>query len=370
VDLPGRDLVRDFLAQDGDGFKVYESENADTVVDDQRASVRIQQEESVLTVSGVAGDPFFYAKFSDPYVGKKVLKRVIRSDGKQIHESNAWLSRSFDREALRWDYFVNLFDNLNPSGKTYRMEFENAAPINHSPVLASVGDQIIRPDEDLLIAVQATDQDGDSLSVGATPLPVGMSFADLGQGRGELRWKPTNLQVGNYSIQISAADSLSSITKTVRVSVSGEASKLLVWKEQHWSGLSDPLVIGNDADPDEDGLRNVVEYGLNSDPTQPGVEGLPELGTEFVDGLTYLTLTYIRRTDDPRLRFDVISSNSLKAADDAWGLEAMAVPVDQAGVGAGMERVKVRDHLAIEGANPRRFLKLRVRLLDEALTSL
>ena len=37
VDLPGRDTVRDFLAKDGVELRVYESENADTVVNDQSA---------------------------------------------------------------------------------------------------------------------------------------------------------------------------------------------------------------------------------------------------------------------------------------------------------------------------------------------
>ena len=37
VDVPGRDLVKDFLALDGDVYRVYESNGVDTVVTDQSA---------------------------------------------------------------------------------------------------------------------------------------------------------------------------------------------------------------------------------------------------------------------------------------------------------------------------------------------
>jgi hypothetical protein len=41
------------------------------------------------------------------------------------------------------------------------------------------------------------------------------------------------------------------------------------WQEINWPGVSDPAIIGSNADPDSDGLSNLLEWALHLDPTNP-----------------------------------------------------------------------------------------------------
>ena len=49
---------------------------------------------------------------------------------------------------------------------------------------------------------------------------------------------------------------------------------------------------GDTADPDGDGIANLMEYALNLDPKVPATAGLPTVGQTTVGGSQYLTLTY------------------------------------------------------------------------------
>jgi hypothetical protein len=151
-------------------------------------------------------------------------------------------------------------------------------------------------------------------------------------------------------------------SQATSIFVSDAEVNLASWKLKYWPGEQDPNIIGNHADPEGDGLDNLLEYGLGTDPTLPDVQGLPALDSIEEQGKNYLTLTYLKRTDDPHLQFKVIASNSLKNPDAHWDLQNVVLPVDQVGVPAGLERVRVRDSIAIEDGPVRRFMKLQVNL--------
>jgi hypothetical protein len=57
-----------------------------------------------------------------------------------------------------------------------------------------------------------------------------------------------------------------------------------LWQRAQWPGVSDPAIIGPDADPDGDGIRNVVEYALGLNPHVPGRDGLPQPRVVGQDG--------------------------------------------------------------------------------------
>ena len=87
VDLPGRDAVRDFLAQDGDVIRIYESDGPDTLVTDQSAAATLTAAANStgsasyrLNAPATAG--FMYVKLPDPFAGQKVFGHVLRSDAK------------------------------------------------------------------------------------------------------------------------------------------------------------------------------------------------------------------------------------------------------------------------------------------------
>jgi surface-anchored protein len=75
------------------------------------------------------------------------------------------------------------------------------------------------------------------------------------------------------------------------------------WQAEHFSAaeLDDPAISGPAADPDLDGMKNLVEFGFGHQPRQGGVMpvspglGLPELSLFEEDGVIHEVLTYPRR---------------------------------------------------------------------------
>lgn len=43
-----------------------------------------------------------------------------------------------------------------------------------------------------------------------------------------------------------------------------------LWQERHWPGVTDPVVVGPEADPDGDGIPNLWEYGAGLSPVVAG----------------------------------------------------------------------------------------------------
>lgn len=75
------------------------------------------------------------------------------------------------------------------------------------------------------------------------------------------------------------------------------------WQATHFSAgeLDDPAICGPDADPDRDGMNNLVEFGLGFDPRSglavpefPGL-GLPQLSVAEENGIFYHVLEYPAR---------------------------------------------------------------------------
>ena len=71
--------------------------------------------------------------------------------------------------------------------------------------------------------------------------------------------------------------------------------------------LNDPGISALTADPDGDGLNNLLEYALGLVPKFPDTAGQPEMG---VDGLDW-TFTYTRPADRPDLGYAVQVSTNL-----------------------------------------------------------
>ncbi|MBI5267621.1 MAG: cadherin-like domain-containing protein [candidate division Zixibacteria bacterium] len=84
--------------------------------------------------------------------------------------------------------------------------FDSAAPKNQAPVLNPIGSQSVDENQNLTIIATATDPDGTTPTLSASPLPTGASFIDNGNGTGTLSWTPSYSQAGVYNVQFSASD--------------------------------------------------------------------------------------------------------------------------------------------------------------------
>ncbi len=73
--------------------------------------------------------------------------------------------------------------------------------VNRPPKITPIVDQKVKENETLSFKPVASDPDGDSLTLTASNLPQGATFAS-----GSLVWKPVVGQAGNYSVKFKAAD--------------------------------------------------------------------------------------------------------------------------------------------------------------------
>ncbi len=131
------------------------------------------------------------------------------------------------------------------------------------------------------------------------------------------------------------------------------------WQLGHFASteLTNPAVSGDLADPDGDGITNLMEYALNLDPKQAQVSGLPTVGKTTVSGNQYLTLTYTQRTDTTGITYLPQASGDLATWNAGTGY---TVPVSStANADGATQTVVVRDAVATTGAN-KRFLRLSV----------
>lgn len=133
------------------------------------------------------------------------------------------------------------------------------------------------------------------------------------------------------------------------------------WQARYFTSaeLANSAVGGNGADPDGDGIINLLEYALNTSPRAAGVGSLPAIGSTVVNGNTYLTLTFtkvIANTDItyvPQVSSDLLTWNSGAGYVAAVGTTNNADGLTQT--------VVVRDATPLP-VNGRRFIRLAVTL--------
>lgn len=175
--------------------------------------------------------------------------------------------------------------------------------------------------------------------------------------------QPSNTALSGLQGPIAPADALAALTTgSDHLPVVADytvGTPYNAWRGEHFTGaeLADPAVSGDLADPDGDGVPNLLEYALDLDPHSANVQGQPTVGTLTLGQNSYLTLTYTRVTAATGLTYTPQVSGDLQT----WNSDKGAVvAVSTANNADGLtQTVVVRDGIPISGGGPR-FLRLRV----------
>lgn len=190
VDLPGHDDVYDFLAEYGNGYKVYDSQGGDSDVADVSSQSSLIQQAGKQLLSFPSAPSLVHAKVSDPFGGARSISRVVRSDGKSLPAQNFWLSKTHNSD-LSWSYFVHVFDS--DSTGEYILEFSESTDASLSGMayhdINGNGVQDLGEDAEgnLPILLTGTDVDGRRVVLQTHTDSLGMFvFAGLTPGRYQL----------------------------------------------------------------------------------------------------------------------------------------------------------------------------------------
>lgn len=275
VDFPGRDGVRDYLAkiETGTGFRLFESEYTGVDLANCRSCSDVSPVNGVLSGSGSSRTltltarqaGFNYVKISDPFSGTKVLREVIRSDGKSLLNENSWISQERAADKINFQYFINILDH-EPTN-TYTLVFGDLVDIPQPPFVGFIDNRITHEGGQIGFLVMASDPNGTIPVITANNLPSGASFTLTELGRGVFRWLPELGQSGDYNVSFTASDGLLTYTRSVNLRVNPDNDRDGdgmddAWEEEQFGNL-DRDGLG---DFDGDGISDVDEFENGTDP--------------------------------------------------------------------------------------------------------
>jgi hypothetical protein len=168
------------------------------VVNDVSTNASLSGGSGRYTLSTAPSFGFIYIQKPDLEAGRQGLRSATRADGKTLNPANAWLSQTWDRVGLHWNYFVNLFDVNNTGGWPYTLQYQ-ALPgmTNRPPKLDPINNWTIELGNFLSLPITAFDPDGNQLNY---TMPSGPTNATLNPNTGLFSWRPVFRQAGTTNV--------------------------------------------------------------------------------------------------------------------------------------------------------------------------
>lgn len=142
------------------------------------------------------------------------------------------------------------------------------------------------------------------------------------------------------------------VSQSFQISVA--ATPFCVWQLLEFgANATNPAVSGNLADPDNDGIVNLLEYALNLDPNVADQAGLPT--AQLDSGCGCLTLIYTRVVSDTDIKYSVEGASDPGGAWSTNGIIETVIGGD--GVTQTNKASDLNNPIATSG---KRFMHLRV----------
>jgi hypothetical protein len=101
-------------------------------------------------------------------------------------------------------------------------EYIDGGPTNYPPVLNTIGNKTVNPEETLQFTISATDPNGDVLTYSATNLPTGATFNTTTR---TFSWTPTSSQVGTYpNVRFTVSDGTLTDYENITITVNSSGN--------------------------------------------------------------------------------------------------------------------------------------------------
>jgi hypothetical protein len=168
----------------------------------------------------------------------------------------------------------------------------------------------------------------------------------------------------NHSAPTNSPEALKTLLQYWKTTTGlGEPPKT-AWKQQKFgSDASNSAVSSDTADPDHDGVVNLLEYAFGSDPVNARDTSLPTPSLTMVDGKPVLGITFRRSLIATDLRYQVEFSTDqvtwIPGNSYAWEDEVTSTPdtIETARSGSPVQTITVRK---ISPVSAREFIRIRV----------
>lgn len=227
-----------------------------------------------------------------------------------------------------------------------------------------------------LLNVARTGGSKAAVTVNYSTVPGTAGLTDFTAASGTLTWADGDLAAKVITVPITT-DALNEGAESFTVNLGGAvtggallgniqqmtvriASPYMAWVADRFAVLdqANPAVSGPLADPDHDGIVNLLEFALKLNPASSDPAGLPGAELKNVESADYLTLTFRRLVPAAGLTYTVKT-----ASDPAGAWTANAVQFGAAVANRdGTETVTFRDAvpMAAQPGAGRRFMRLEV----------
>ncbi len=227
----------------------------------------------------------------------------------------------------------------------------NSKPENQPPQITSTPVTAAFQGEPYQYVATASDPEGGALTFTKVAGPDWLSVAADGQVSGT----PPDLTFGEFTVTVRVTDNGSPAKSADQTYTLSVVARFSGWQAGHFNLPAEAALAAVLADPDEDGVPNLIEYALRRNPR---VKDPPELvRPEFgPDGRIRLSLRV--RPDDPKLQVRMEAASEVSFATPVTGNLVETIPG-----GDGLHTLRFEDPLRLNEVGAQRFWRLRFELL-------